>query len=40
VEDDLRKTGVKCWRIKQWIGENEEKYVRQARLFKNCRDME
>jgi hypothetical protein len=38
VEDDLRKIGVKRWRIK--AGQNWEKYVRRPRFIKSCRAME
>jgi hypothetical protein len=40
VEDDLRKTGVKPWRIKVMQRQNEEKYVRRPRFFKSSRAME
>jgi hypothetical protein len=40
VEDDLRKTGVKRWRIRQWIGQCGEKYMRRPRFFKSCSAVE
>jgi hypothetical protein len=39
VEDDLRKIGVKRWRIKAMDGTEWRKYVRLPRFFKSCRAM-
>jgi hypothetical protein len=38
AEDNLRKAGVKCWRIKA-IDRTVEKDMRRLRFFKSCRAM-
>jgi hypothetical protein len=40
VEDDLRKMGIKRWRLRTAIGENGEEYVRRPESYKNCIAME
>jgi hypothetical protein len=39
VEDDLRKIGVKRWRIEAMDGTEWRKYVRRLGFFKSCRAM-
>jgi hypothetical protein len=41
VANDLRKIGVKLWRIEAMDRtEQKKKYVRRPRFFKSCRAME